>query len=611
MGGGPPGGRVVRVVVDVAALARPFDYTVPPELADAVGVGTPVRVELHGRRVRGWVVADGVEPPTGVEPKPILATRGAGPPAEVVALATWASWRWAGPVAGFLGTASAPRVVTTSEVAVHGVRPAVVASPGGGAVDLVADAFGAPAGQPAVVRLAPTLDAARVVLEVVHRLGATGVLALAPSRRQAEALHRRLRSAGAPAALLPDEWAAARAGGAVAVGARAAAWAPIPVVRAVVVLDAHDQAYREERAPTWSAVDVAVERGRRAGCPVVLVTPCPTAVLADGARLVLAPRTVERRGWPEVVVVDRGGDDPRTGLFSARLVAEARAVLSGPGGRVVCVLDRRGRARLLACASCGAVAACTRCGGAMELGRSPDELVCRRCGDGRPVVCARCDSSRLKLLRPGVARAAEELGRLLGEAVHEESGPRTAGASRRDAAGSGRDDTDGVPARVVVGTEAALHRTGPAELVAFLDFDQHLLARRFTAAEDALALLARAGRLVGGRGGSGRVLVQTRAGDHVVLEAARRGDPGLLASGQQAVRRELDLPPFSALATLDGPGAAALADALAGVPGVATSRLGESRFAVRAGDHAALCDALAAAGRPGGRVRVAVDATDL
>lgn len=599
------------MVVDVAALARSFDYAVPSELADAVGVGTPVRVGLHGRRVRGWVVADDVEPPAGVEPKPILATRGVGPPAGVVALAAWASWRWAGPVAGFLATASAPRVVGASEVTTRRGRPAAVTSPGGGAVDLVADALAAPAGQPAVVRLAPTLDAARVVLEVVHRLGAAGVLVLAPSRRQAEALHRRLRAAGAPAALLPDEWAAARGGDVVAVGARAAAWAPLPDVRAVVVLDAHDEAYREERAPTWSAVDVVVERGRRAGAPVVLVTPCPTAVLAEGARLVAAPRAVERRGWPEVVVVDRGADDPRTGLFSERLVAEARGVLAAPQGRVVCVLDRRGRARLLACATCGAVVACTRCGGAMELGRSPEALACRRCGDGRPVVCARCDSSRLKLLRLGVARAAEELGRLLGEPVHEESGPRATAAARRDAGGESPGVGAEAPVRVVVGTEAALHRAGPAGLVAFLDFDQHLLARRFTAAEDALALLVRAGRLVGGRGGPGRVLVQTRAGDHEVLEAARRGDPGVLATRQRAVRRELDLPPFAALATLDGPGAPALAAALAGVPGVAVAGLGEGRFAVRAGDHAVLCDALAAAGRPGGRVRVAVDATDL
>ncbi|MGC8462215.1 MAG: hypothetical protein ACP5P9_00890 [Acidimicrobiales bacterium] len=600
---------MVSVVVDVAALGRPFDYIVPPELDGSVAIGTPVRVELHGRRLRGWVVADHVEPPAGIEPKPILAARGVGPPADVVALAAWASWRWAGPVSSFLATASAPRVVRAREVT-SGRRHPVVASPGGGAVDVVDQALAAPRVRPAVVRLAPTLDGTRVVLEVLHRLGPTGALVLAPSRRQAEVLAGRLRAAGAPSALLPDEWAFARGGSAVAVGARGAAWAPLPAVRVVVVLDAHDEAYREERAPTWSAVDVAVERGRRAGAPVVLVTPCPTVVLTERARVVVTPRAVERRGWPEVVVVDRVGDDPRTGLFSERLVTEARAVLADPGGRVVCVLNRRGRARLLACAACGAVAACTRCGGAMELGASSEVLECRRCGEQRPVLCARCDSGRLKLLRPGVARAADELSRLLGQPVHEEAGPRSP-ATAHSVVGDDTGPDIGFPARVVVGTTAALYRSGPADLVAFLDFDQHLLARRFTAAEEALALLARAGRLVGGRGGRGRLLVQTRLGDHEVFEAVRRGDPSVVSESQRAVRRALDLPPFAALATLAGPGTAALAAALAAVPGVAVSTFDEDRVAVRAIDHVALCDALARAGRPGGKVRVAVDATDL
>ena len=62
-----------------------------------------------------------------------------------------------------------------------------------------------------------------------------------------------------------------------------------------------------------------------------------------------------------------------------------------------------------------------------------------------------------------------------------------------------------------MGTEAVLYRDGelrrrgPVGAVAFLDFDQELLAPRYRAAEEALALLSRASRIVGGRqhGGKG------------------------------------------------------------------------------------------------------------
>ena len=68
------------------------------------------------------------------------------------------------------------------------------------------------------------------------------------------------------------------------------------------------------------------------------------------------------------------------------------------------------------------------------------------------------------------------------------------------------------------------------------------------------------------------------------------------------------LPPFGALALLSGAAAPAYADDLsAAAVGLEVSASGEDRFLVRAGDHAALADGLAAVERPAGRLRVEVD----
>src|SRR5579884_2085742 len=146
-------------------------------------------------------------------------------------------------------------------------------------------------------------------------------------------------------ALLPEQWASARAGGVVALGTRAAAFAPLPALGAAVVLDAHDEAYHEERAPTWSAWEVVAERARRDGAPCLLVRACPTLDLLEAGRLVAGPREAERAGWPPVEVVDRRGEDPRRGLYSSRLVDLVRWAAGAPGRRVLCVLNRTGRAR--------------------------------------------------------------------------------------------------------------------------------------------------------------------------------------------------------------------------------------------------------------------------
>ena len=92
--------------------------------------------------------------------------------------------------------------------------------------------------------------------------------------------------------------------------------------------------------------------GRRAprgeGVPCVLVSPCPGLdILAAGA-LTTTSRTEERHSWPAVEVVDRGADDPRTGLFSSPRCAgafpRAGAWCVCSTGQAVCAWCRAGRA---------------------------------------------------------------------------------------------------------------------------------------------------------------------------------------------------------------------------------------------------------------------------
>jgi primosomal protein N' (replication factor Y) len=380
---------------------------VPEKLSGDIRVGSRVRITLHGRRVAAWVVEVDVVPPEGVVLQPIAASSGFGPPASVVSLAEWAAWRWAGPLSSFLGTASPERNVRALPVgrgvaaasasgraaaegsAAAASAPGPVTGAGSGEADTIIDqALGA---GHAVVRLAPGLDPVLLVEAIIRRRDR--VLVVAPSHQRVDQIAARLRGSGTPVAVLPNGWADAAAGAPVVVGTRIAAWAPTETLGAVLVIDAHDEAYREERAPTWSAVDVLIERARRDNAPCVLVTPCPTVSLLEGVTLVHTSRAVERRGWPPVEVVDRREDDPRTGLFSERLSQLLHSVL--PEGRAVCILNRTGRARLLACASCGSLASCTRCGGALEQPEAGGVLRCRRCGLERPVVCAVCDSTRL------------------------------------------------------------------------------------------------------------------------------------------------------------------------------------------------------------------------
>ncbi len=592
----PAEGRLVRVLPDVVGIDREFDYLV----ADGVDVnlGDVVRVSLGGRKVGGWVTALDVEPAAGVVARPVGRVSGRGPNAELIDLAAWAARRWAGRRATFMRSASPSAVVDRIPEPAPSPTPGASAPPPGD--PSATEAFDRPL---AVLRWPPGADRYSLVRAAVSApspVAGGRCLVLCPSVDEAHLLGERLRRDGVATAIVAHHGPGGRAGarqwaqaaaGAVVVGARAGAWAPVARLGRVVVLDEHDEAYQGDASPTWNARDVAIERARRAGAPCLLVSPTPSLEALAIAPEVVPARPFERAGWPRVEVVDQRELDPALGpLFSPALVRLVRG-----SGRVVCVLNRTGRARLLACVACSSIARCTVCEAAVGQPGGPDELVCPRCRARRPEVCIVCGSNRFKALRLGVGRAAEELAALAGQPVLEVT------------AATALDDPGLGASRLLLGTEAVLHRVARADAVAFLDFDQELLAPRFRAGELALGLLARAGRLVARAGREGRVLVQTRVPDHPAIAAAVRADPKLLVDAEVPLRAQLGLPPSSALALVSGPAAAAFVQAL-GQPELVTV-LGpvDGTWRLQAPDHDRLGQALSAVARPPGRLRIEVD----
>ncbi len=284
-------------------------------------------------------------------------------------------------------------------------------------------------------------------------------------------------------------------------------------------------------------------------------------------------------------VIDRTDEEPwKRSLITSSLITHLR----DGARRVVCISNTTGRARLLACRSCRELTRCAHCDAAVVL-TDESTLACPRCDTVRPQVCLACGGSVFANLRPGVTRLREEL---------------EAAAGRPVTLVTGSTDERPPDSGVYVGTEAALHRVSGADTVAFLDFDRELFAPRYRAGEQAMALLARAARLVGPRGGGGRILVQTFSPEHPVVRAALLADPGRVTDSERQRRVLLGLPPYGALAEVSGIGSDQFVASLHDV------QVGESagRYLVRSTDWMTLGAALRAGVRPSGsRLRVAVD----
>ena len=578
-------GRVARVLPNVTGLDKSFDYLIPDDLRvparfGPVRIGTIVRVELHGRRIGGWIsdIVDFNDAAVDRKSlKPISKITGHGPDVELFELAEWASIRWAARRSRpFLVAASPSRAITSLPPA---RRTAPVVSPSSPSSPATTELLAAGGG---VLRLPPRSD----VLPALRSAIAHGpTLVVTPTISDARILATRLRRSSVSVALMPEDWAAAMGGVDVVIGPRSAAWAPCPDMASAVVIDEHDEALQEERAPTWHARDVLVERCRRSGVPHLLISPAPslTAVVtaAGESGVVHPPFTRERAAWPKITIVDRTNEEPwKKSLVTSTLIDRIR----NPDLTVVCVSNITGRARVLACRSCEALIRCETCDAAVGL-TSDNVLSCIRCGTDRPAVCQACGASNFANLRPGVSRLREEL---------------EGAAARHVVEITGADTEPPAAAGVYVGTEAALHRVSAADVVAFLEFDSEMLAPRFRAAEQAISLIIRAGRL------APEVLVQTFMPDHVVLQAAAAGNPDEVTRVERERRKMLGFPPFGALASISGTGSLELVSQLESNLQVGGDEA--TGYVVRAADWMTLGGALTATERPkGSRLRIEID----
>ena len=327
--------RAVRIITEVAAVDRPFDYLVT-ETTSRVGLGDRVRVDFHGRSVRGWVVDDA---PLSADLKALVKWLGYGPPASLLELLAWAGERWYSPVSRFLLSTSPKRLITALPVAPNvGALPRAVA----------ADVVDVP---PGVVEVAPTTDPLTLVLSAYERTRerAGSLLVLVPTESWAGRLRGRLEQRGCDVASGEDQWDRMRAGWPVVVGARGTALAPVPQVCGAVILDADDEAYRNSGAPTWDAVTMLRERCRRDDAPLWCTSSVPSPTLLNGGTYQSWGDV--RGSWPTVDVVDRRMSDPHDGVLARSALDAARRALDGDDPvAVVIILQRLGEGRLVACA---------------------------------------------------------------------------------------------------------------------------------------------------------------------------------------------------------------------------------------------------------------------
>jgi primosomal protein N' (replication factor Y) len=340
----------------------------------------------------------------------------------------------------------------------------------------------------------------------------------------------------------------------------------------IVVDEEHDPSYKQEEGLRYHARDVAVVRGKLAGCTVLLGSATPSVESFENSRrgryqLLRLTKRVEERSLPRIEVVDlkqewggerrqARGQSEAFRLFSSSLV-EALQDNQARGQQSLIFLNRRGFANFLQCRLCGFVLRCPHCTVTLTFHLKLRRAICHHCGFRKPAadLCFGCGQRSLSPVGFGTEQIEQELCRLMPEARvgrMDRDTTRQRGSQDRLIRQWERGEID-----VLVGTQMITkgHDVAGVTLVGVLLADLSLNLPDFRAAERTFQLLTQvAGRA--GRGNEpGRVVVQTYAPDHYAVEYAAAHDYERFFASEIEFRRALNYPPFSRLVhlRLEGP----------------------------------------------------------
>ncbi len=362
----------------------------------------------------------------------------------------------------------------------------------------------------------------------------------------------------------------------VVVGARSALFLPFTDLGLIIVDEEHETAFKQEEGVIYHARDMAIVRARLSQAPAILVSATPSletlANVESGrfARLILTARHGGAR-LPDVAAIDMREDRPDRGHFLAPgLVAAIRTTIEA-GEQAMLFLNRRGYAPMTLCRACGHRLNCPNCTAWLVEHRARRLLACHHCDHTEPLpptcpVCAAPNS--LAPIGPGIERITEEAralfpdARILVMASDTLQGPAAAAEAARAIE---RREID-----LIIGTQIVAkgwhfpHLT----LVGVVDADLGLAGGDLRASERTVQLLHQVAGRAGRAERPGRVLLQTYAPEHPVMQALIAGDLDRFMRTEADARRPGFWPPYGRLAALivsaDDPAAADAAAAALG-----------------------------------------------
>lgn len=350
-----------------------------------------------------------------------------------------------------------------------------------------------------------------------------------------------------------DEWNRIKEGKVkIVVGARSALFAPLENIGIIIIDEEHDNSYKSEMSPRYSAKEVSEKIASENNCPLVLGSATPdinTYYKAQEGEIVLLELTkrANNSNLPNVRVVDLKQElaNGNRSMLSFDLYESIKKNLEDKH-QTILFLNRRGYSTFIMCRNCGYVVKCKNCNISMTYHAFQNKLKCHYCGyeESNMKICPECKSDKIRHFGTGTQKLEQEISKIFPQAKTIRMDVDTVSKKNSHEDILNKFKNDGID--ILIGTQMVVkgHHFPNVTLVGVIAADSSLNIDDYRASERTFQILTQ----VAGRAGrdkyDGNVVIQTYNPSSFSIEYSKRQDYDLFYRTEIALRKQLKYPPF-------------------------------------------------------------------
>ena len=339
----------------------------------------------------------------------------------------------------------------------------------------------------------------------------------------------------------------------ILIGARSALFAPFNSLGLVIIDEFHENAYKSEMNPKFSAIEVGKYMVLKRNITLVLGSATPSVEEYYRAKnneyeLITIKERANKKPLPKIELVDMKNElmIGNKSMFSYKLQQEIETELN-KNNQVILFLNRRGYGNFISCRKCGYVFSCKNCDISLTYHKHKNMGICHYCGYEENIskTCPECGSDYVKPFGIGTEKVEDEIKRLFKNAKVLRMDKDT--TSKKGELDNILDKFKNKEANILIGTQMLSKGLDfeDVTLVGVLSADMMINLPDFKSFETTFQLITQVAGRAGRSDKEGKVILQTYDTDHYVIRRALKYDFEGFYEDEIKVRNIFNYAPFN------------------------------------------------------------------